>query len=200
MPGFCSKNFRYVYQNSNCTRTEGHCGGNTVYDQNNICQILFGTRAESVLILTTISCTVVKTAFYVFRTPSWYLFERFFFLNPFRDRSKKKSDLSTNAETSFQVYRRTLQRETNILKDFSFTNVFLGLQRKKIEFRRFSVNCWKKCVFRFQKTILFSLDIFENSHVFQDLRRSFQIFHSFSARFLSQLSKPLFTCTDDHLI
>ena len=57
--------------------------GNTVCDQNNICQIIFGTRAESVLILTTISCTVVKTAFYVFRTPSWYLFERFFFFKSF---------------------------------------------------------------------------------------------------------------------
>ena len=53
--------------------------GNTVYDQNNICQINFGIRAENILTLTTNSCTVVKTAFYVSRTPSSYLFERFFF-------------------------------------------------------------------------------------------------------------------------
>ena len=143
MPDLCPKTFRYVYQNSNCTRTEGHSGGNTVYDQN-ICHIFFGTRAENVLILTIISCTVVKTAFYVSRAPSSHFFQRFFFFNVlFENGARWKVTFNTVAETSFYVHRRTLRRETNISKDLSFTSLFLGLKRKKIDCRRFSFKIFR---------------------------------------------------------
>ena len=82
----------------------------------------------------------------------------------------------------------------------SFWYLYLGPKEEKTRLLTFFCALLKNLRFPTpENNFVFFLDIFEISHVFEDLR-SFQNFHSFSARFLPQLSKPLFTCTDAHLI
>ena len=73
--GFLSEKIRYGYQKCIVNAKKTILEWNTLYNQNNICQISPGIRLQTVLTLTTISCTVVETSLYVSRTPSSHFFE-----------------------------------------------------------------------------------------------------------------------------